>query len=334
MRKFTALLLCAVSLCLVSSAESDSDNSDEKSLNTEEGASLEFDNDIKSDPRSRRRRRKMFFSTTKSPLLKKAETTEPKFTVRYYMNFCFVSVSVVFLFQMKPSTEILKRDLAEKNRLRQKGSRFKEYQNRKRRFKPQNPRFNKSKNSDKSENIVTTPFPNKNLLPDKLIPESFPKFDIIKTDVDTGIKINNSSDLPLSPLQSPLQHFETTNMERNRVVLLDSQEESVDKELPPKFLLSTTSSSLSSDEKDFISQPMPTWTKAGFDQNELLKSDFGSYDKKEENKINSVDKPVIKLGVSIEEVESATDINKVMNDDTQENKVTDSNDMADQSLYR
>ena len=100
MRKFTALLLCAVSLCLVSSAESDSDNSDEKSLNTEEGASLEVDNDIKSDPRSRRRRRKMFFSTTKSPLLKKAETTEPKFTVRYYMNFCFVSVSVVFLFQM------------------------------------------------------------------------------------------------------------------------------------------------------------------------------------------------------------------------------------------
>ena len=29
MRKFTALLLCVVSLCLVSSAESDSDNSDE-----------------------------------------------------------------------------------------------------------------------------------------------------------------------------------------------------------------------------------------------------------------------------------------------------------------
>ena len=238
-------------------------------------------------------------------------------------------------FKMKPSTEILKRELAEKNRIRQKGSRFKEYQNRKRRFKPQNPRFNKSKNPLKGENLVTSSPSEKNLIPDSLIPKSFPKFHKIRTNVDTtdtGIKKTNSSD-------SLNENFETTNMERNRVVLINSKEdthkgeESVEKELPPKYLLSTTSRTLSSDEKDFISKP--TQKKTGFAQNELLNSDLASYEmKKVEEETNLNEKPFVKLGVSIEEVESATDISKVMNDDTEEIKVNNDNDMADQALYR
>ena len=235
---------------------------------------------------------------------------------------------------MKPSTEILKRELAEKNRIRQKGSRFKEYQNRKRRFRPQNPRFNKFKSPLKGENLVTSSSSEKNLIPDSLIPKSFPKFHKIRTnvDTDTGIKKTNSSD-------SLNENFETTNMERNRVVLINSKEdthkgeESVEKELPPKYLLSTTSRTLSSDEKDFI--PKPTQKKTGYAQNELLNSDLASYEiKKEEDETNLSEKPFVKLGVSIEEVESATDISKVMNDDTEEIKVNNDNDMADQALYR
>ena len=237
---------------------------------------------------------------------------------------------------MKPSTEILKRELAEKNRIRQKGSRFKEYQNRKRRFKPQNPRFNKSKSPLKGENLVTSSLSEKNIIPDSLIPKSFPKFDKIRTnvDTDTGIKKTNSSD-------SLNKNFETTNMERNRVVLINSKEDkandkgeqSVEKELPPKYLLSTTSRTLSSDEKDFISKPSQKMTKSA--QNELLNSDLASYEiKKEEDEMNTNEKSFVKLGVSIEEVESATDDSKVRTDDTEEIKVNNDNDMADQALYR
>ena len=238
-------------------------------------------------------------------------------------------------FKMKPSTEILKRELAEKNRIRQKGSRFKEYQNRKRRFKPQNPRFIKSKSPLKGENLVTSSLSEKNLIPDSLIPKSFPKFDKIRTnvDTDTGIKKTNSSD-------SLNENFETTNMERNRVVLINSKldtyksEESVEKELAPKYLLSTTSRTLSSDEKDFISKPSQKRTESA--QNILLMdSDIASFEiKKEEDETNSNEKPFVRLGVSIEEVENTTDDSKVRNDDTEETKVNNDNDMADQALYR
>lgn len=240
-------------------------------------------------------------------------------------------------FKMKPSTEILKRELAEKNRIRQKGSRFKEYQNRKRRFKPQNPRFIKSKSPLKGENLVTSSLSEKNLIPDSLIPKSFPKFDKIRTnvDTDTGIKKTNSSD-------SLNENFETTNMERNRVVLINSKldtdsyksGESVEKELAPKYLLSTTSRTLSSDEKDFISKPSQKRTEPA--QNVLLMdSDIASHEmKKEEDETNPNVKPFVRLGVSIEEVENTTDDSKVRNDDTEETKVNNDNDMADQALYR
>ena len=87
---------------------------------------------------------------------------------------------------MKPSTEILKRarerDLL-KNRIRHKSPHLKEFQHRKRRFKPQNPRF---RNPPRTASTPPPELPEQPGVPDNLIPDSFPKFDTRKSRVSSG----------------------------------------------------------------------------------------------------------------------------------------------------
>ena len=133
----------------------------------------------------RRRRRKMLTSTV-SPSLK-GDPKEPRITVKMFrlskQILGYFTLIQWFCWQMKPSTEILKRarerDLL-KNRIRHKSPHLKEFQHRKRRFKPQNPRF---RNPPRT---ASTPPPEQPGLPDNLIPDTFPKFDTRQSRVSSG----------------------------------------------------------------------------------------------------------------------------------------------------
>ena len=220
---------------------------------------------------------------------------------------------------MKPSTEILKRarerDLL-KNRIRHKSPHLKEFQHRKRRFKPQNPRF---RNPPRTASTPPPQQPEQPGLPDNLIPDSFPKFDIKKSRVSSG-----EATQVQSPLGQDQDSFETTNMGRNRVVLLQEPEAeeapvSFETELPPLYLASTTSRSLGEDEGGFV-------LRSSEESHTLapsleLQSGAGELDSSQhelEPSLNDLEvqgrayslptedsNSVIKLGVSIEEVESA-----------------------------
>ena len=220
---------------------------------------------------------------------------------------------------MKPSTEILKRarerDLL-KNRIRHKSPHLKEFQHRKRRFKPQNPRF---RNPPRTSSTPPPQQPEQPGLPDNLIPDSFPKFDIKKSRVSSG-----EATQVQSPLGQEQDSFETTNMGRNRVVLLQEPEAeeapvSFETELPPLYLASTTSRSLGEDEGGFV-------LRSSEESHTLapsleLQSGAGELDSSQhelEPSLNDLEvqgqayslptedsNSVIKLGVSIEEVESA-----------------------------
>ena len=220
---------------------------------------------------------------------------------------------------MKPSTEILKRarerDLL-KNRIRHKSPHLKEFQHRKRRFKPQNPRF---RNPPRTASTPPPQQPEQPGLPDNLIPDSFPKFDIKKSRVSSG-----EATQVQSPLGQEQDSFETTNMGRNRVVLLQEPEAeeapvSFETELPPLYLASTTSRSLGEDEGGFV-------LRSSEESHTLapsleLQSGAGELDSSQhelEPSLNDLEvqgrayslptedsNSVIKLGVSIEEVESA-----------------------------
>ena len=220
---------------------------------------------------------------------------------------------------MKPSTEILKRarerDLL-KNRIRHKSPHLKEFQHRKRRFKPQNPRF---RNPPRTVSTPPPQQPEQPGLPDNLIPDSFPKFDIKKSRVSSG-----EATQVQSPLGQEQDSFETTNMGRNRVVLLQEPEAeeapvSFETELPPLYLASTTSRSLGEDEGGFV-------LRSSEESHTLapsleLQSGAGELDSSQhelEPSLNDLEvqgrayslptedsNSVIKLGVSIEEVESA-----------------------------
>ena len=220
---------------------------------------------------------------------------------------------------MKPSTEILKRarerDLL-KNRIRHKSPHLKEFQHRKRRFKPQNPRF---RNPPRTASTPPPQQPEQPGLPDNLIPDSFPKFDIKKSRVSSG-----EATQVQSPLGQDQDSFETTNMGRNRIVLLQEPEAeeapvSFETELPPLYLASTTSRSLGEDEGGFV-------LRSSEESHTLapsleLQSGAGELDSSQhelEPSLNDLEvqgrayslptedsNSVIKLGVSIEEVESA-----------------------------
>ena len=125
-----------------------------------------------------------------------------------------------------------------------------------------------------------------------------------------------------SPLGRDQDSFETTNMGRNRVVLLQEPEAeeapvSFETELPPLYLASTTSRSLGEDEGGFVlrsSEEGHTLAPAL----ELQSGELDSSHHELEPSLNDLElqgqahslptedsNSVIKLGVSIEEVESA-----------------------------
>ena len=127
-----------------------------------------------------------------------------------------------------------------------------------------------------------------------------------------------------SPLGRDQDSFETTNMGRNRVVLLQEPEPepeeapvSFETELPPLYLASTTSRSLGEDEGGFVlrsSEESHTLAPSP----ELQSGELDSRQHELEPSLNDLElqgpahslptedsNSVIKLGVSIEEVESA-----------------------------
>ena len=267
----------------------------------------------------RRRRRKMLTSTV-SPSLK-GDPKEPRITVKMFRISKQISGYFTliqwFCWQMKPSTEILKRarerDLL-KNRIRHKSPHLKEFQHRKRRFKPQNPRF---RNPPRTASTPPPELPEQPGLPDNLTPDTFPKLDTRQSRVSSG-----EATQVQSPLGRDQDSFETTNMGRNRVVLLQEPEAeeapvSFETELPPLYLASTTSRSLGEDEGGFVLRS----SEEGHTLAPSLELQSGELDSRQhelEPSLNDLElqgqahslptedsNSVIKLGVSIEEVESA-----------------------------
>ena len=139
-------------------------------------------------------------------------------------------------------------------------------------------------------------------------------------------------------------------MERNRIVLLHSGEKDHDSELgnpvsfetevPPKYLSSTTSRTLESQEKTFKLKPAQ---KENFDSSFEKSTSFegikNSSSIAELPKSSEILNNFVKLGVSIEEVESAVrDGVESANDDNDDvnvkDTVTGADDTVDQALYR
>ena len=251
---------------------------------------------------------------------------------------------------MKPSTEILRRNFA-KNRLRQLGSHLKEYENRKRRFKPRGSGFNKFKINKKNETDSNDPA--SSIISNKtdrvktlFIPDSFPKFDINKTKLDSDKTAKNGSGI-LTQLQSPItDSFETTNMGRNRVTILDSDKEyeiiqSAETQLPPKYSSSTTSRTLYGNEEMIIKNKSAKHSDELVDMVSNSNESDGFTSLGAATQANQDGDNLVKLGVSIEEVESASKVvididsdNIASNDVTMKDTTADDMDEHSQQLYR
>ena len=251
---------------------------------------------------------------------------------------------------MKPSTEILRRNFA-KNRLRQLGSHLKEYENRKRSFKPRGSGFNKFKINKKNETDSNDPA--SSIISNKtdrvktlFIPDSFPKFDINKTKLDSDKTAKNGSGI-LTQLQSPItDSFETTNMGRNRVTILDSDKEyeiiqSAETQLPPKYSSSTTSRTLYGNEEMIIKNKSAKHSDQLVDMVSNSNESDGFTSLGAATQANQDGDNLVKLGVSIEEVESASKVvididsdNIASNDVTMKDTTADDMDEHSQQLYR
>lgn len=162
---------------------------------------------------------------------------------------------------MKPSTEIFKQEF-EKKKARPTSSYFSDFKNKRRRFKPKLSKLKQfnlvEKNQD--EILLKTNHSNKSYPTMK----SFQMLEMPKSE----ILLNNKTSV-LTQLQSPISDsFETTNMERNRVVLLHSKENEVglissETEVGPKYAHSTTTRTLSGSEDNFILKQVASLTESG-----------------------------------------------------------------------
>ena len=213
---------------------------------------------------------------------------------------------------MKPSTEIFKSG-SEKKESRQASSHFKDFKNKKRRFKPQKPRL-KSKETNR-ENVTKT----------------FVKLDPFPTS-DPSIDSSNQSSQLYKQTSSISDSFETTNMERNRVVLLQSNEVWDDviepeTEIDLKYSAhSTTSRTLITSEENFILKQINSLTESAFQNTSSGEIIEDNVDMISDNLADRSDNSSVTT--ESDDDDSGVNSNKSV-------KVSDAgDDMVDQAFYR
>ena len=199
---------------------------------------------------------------------------------------------------MKPATEILKENYSRVVDPEQKPKLI-QNNRRKRRFKPKKPRLPSSLLDLKSSKNKTRIFLEK-------VPERFSNVLMTRAKVEEDAElVDPDNDIQIQ-LPSPVSDtFETTNMEKNRVVLLQSGADnatvSLEVESQPKYSMSTTSRTFSeiSMESMKISEDRPNHVSDSNEATEMTGRDASVRSSQRKS-----DEPaVINVGLSIEEVE-------------------------------
>ena len=236
---------------------------------------------------------------------------------------------------MKPATEILKAnysrvaDPAEKPRLVQNNRR-------KRRFKPKKPRLPSSVLDFKSSKNKTKDFLEK-------VPERFSNVLMTRAKVEEHAELQDPDNDIQIQLQSPAvsDTFETTNMEKNRVVLLQSGDTnnatvSLEVQSEPKYSLSTTSRTFSeiSMENMKLSEDRLSQASDSNEATERKSSEMSGQEDRARSSQRKSDEPAgpsgpsINVGLSIEEVERTAQAA------SSGQQTIGLKDMADPALYR
>ena len=228
---------------------------------------------------------------------------------------------------MKPATEILKKNYSRVVDPDQK-PRLVQNNRRKRRFKPRKP---SSALDWKSSKNKTKDFLEK-------VPERFSNVLMTRAKVEEHSELQDPDNDIQIQLQSPVAtdtFDETTNMEKNRVVLLQTDNSTVvslEVETQPKYSMSTTSRTFS-EENMKISEDRPNLGSDSNEATERKSSEVAAGQKeRERSSQRKSDQPepggVVNVGLSIEEVErtagaASSDLEQISMKDT-----------ADPALYR
>ena len=227
---------------------------------------------------------------------------------------------------MKPATEILKNSFSRIRELDpEEKIRMIQNNRRKRRFKPKKPVRLPEVNEIKD-------FKTRNKTSESVekVPGRFSNVLMTRAKVE-----EHDQNTDTSQLKSPISDtFETTNMERNRVVLFKSSDNnnannatlSLEVESEPKYSLSTTSRTFSevSMENMKLSEDAGNQSKDSNEAGEVKAEDRAGQGRGPAN--NGEMNHVINVGLSIEEVERAAERKSVDNNSMK--------DMADPALYR
>ena len=239
---------------------------------------------------------------------------------------------------MKPATEILKNTVGRIRHFEpEQKVRRTENNRRKRRFKPKKPVRQPVPDINEIKDFKTE---NKTRESHEKVPERFSNVLMTRAKVEEHVDTEHADtehDLPTErqtqQTKSPVSdNFETTNMERNRVVLFNSNENtnndtvvSLEVETEPRYLLSTTSRTFSevSMENMRISENIGNHSSDSNEATERNSPDMAGHD------VHVGDRKmdhVINVGLSIEEVERAAERKSVDDDGVK--------DTADPALYR